>query len=182
MIGMNKGLKTCKLIIEKVKEPILAILAALLISCFIMSHTQVPTESMMPTINPGNHLIVNRLPYYYRDPIRGEIIVFEHEGEHLIKRVIGQPGDCIDIIDGMVYLNGIALDESGYLSEVNVTFPFSQSSIEFPYIVPEGYYFVLGDHRRNSSDSRVFGAIPREMIIAKAGYRILPIQVIGFIK
>ncbi len=179
---MNKDSKKYKLMIEKVKEPILAILAALLISCFMMSHTQVPTESMMSTINPGDHLIVDRLTYYYRDPLRGEIVVFEHEGKHLIKRVIGQPGDCIDIVDGKVYLNGNLLDETTYLNEVGVTYPFSNSTIKFPYIVPEGCYFVLGDNRRNSNDSRVFGAISRNVIIAKAGYRIFPIEEIGMIK
>lgn len=182
MVNMNKGLQTYKLIVEKIKEPTLAILAALLISCFIMSHTQVPTQSMVPTINPGDHLLVNRLSYYYRDPVHGEIIVFEHEGEHLIKRVIGEPGDLIDIVDGKVYVNGSELDESSYLTEMNVTFPFSHSTIDFPYVVPEGSYFVLGDHRRNSSDSRAFGPISRNQIIAKAGYRILPIQGIGSIK
>lgn len=180
---MSKKIMKVKLIIERLKEPILAILAALLISCFMISHTEVPTESMMPTIRPGNHLIVNRLPYYYRDPIKGEIVVFEHENEHLIKRVVAEPGDIIDIIDGIVYLNGSILDESAYLKEKEpVTFAFSKSSIKFPYRVPEGYYFVLGDNRRNSSDSRVFGAIARKDIIAKAGYRIFPIQSIGVIK
>lgn len=182
MVDMNNGNRRIKLVIEKIKEPILAILAALLISCFIISHTQIPTESMLPTIRPGNHLIVNRLPYYYRDPIRNEIIVFEHGTEHLIKRVIGVPGDVIDIIDGRICLNGEILDESNYLEEEGVTFPFSKSPIKFPYTVPDGYYFVLGDNRRNSSDSRVFGPVSREDIIAKAGYRIFPIHSIGIIK
>ncbi|MBE6023640.1 MAG: signal peptidase I [Cellulosilyticum sp.] len=171
-----------KELIEKLKEPILAILAALLISCFIISHTQVPTESMMPMINPGDHLIVNRLPFYYRDPMREEIVVFEQGSKHLIKRVIGVPGDVIDLVDGHVYINGSLLDESDYLEKGQVTFPFSKSSIIFPYTVPEGYYFVLGDNRRNSSDSRVFGPIARTSIIAKAGYRIFPIQSIGMVK
>ena len=179
---MNKGLKMYKLIAERIKELILAFLAALLIISFIITHTQVPTESMMPVINPGDHLIVNRVPYYYRDPVRGEIIVFEHNGEYLIKRVIGEPGDQINILDGSIYINGSLLDETAYLSEQNVTFPFTQSAIEFPYTVPKGCYFVLGDHRRNSSDSRVFGAISRKSIIAKAGYRIFPIDDIGIIK
>ena len=179
---MNKGIMALKMLIERMKEPILAVLAALLISCFIISHTQVPTESMMHTINPGDHLIVNRLPFYYRDPLPGEIVVFEQESEHLIKRIIGQPGDVIDLIDGKIYLNGSILDESMYLDGESVTFPFSKSPIEFPYTVPNGYYFVLGDNRRNSSDSRVFGPVARTSIIAKAGYRIFPIQSIGIVK
>lgn len=182
MVDMNKSIETMKLIIEKIKEPILAILAALLISCFIISHTRVPTESMLPTIKPGDHLIVNRLPYYYRDPLRGEVIVFEYGKDHLIKRVIGVPGDQIEIKNDEVYVNGQALDESNYISEKMKTYLFTGSDIKFPYIVPEGYYFVMGDNRLNSKDSRVFGPIKREMIIAKAGYRIFPIQSIGTIQ
>lgn len=181
MVNMDKTQTNIKVVIEKIKEPILAFLAALLISCFIISHTQVPTESMTPTINPGNHLIVNRLPYYYRDPLRGEVVVFNQGKKHLIKRIIAGPGDTINIVDGTVYLNGSILDETDYLDEENVTFPFSKSPVHFPYTVPEGYYFVLGDNRRNSSDSRVFGPVARTDIIAKAGYRIFPLQSMGSI-
>lgn len=182
MVDMNKGIGTVKLTIEKIKEPMLAILAALLISCFIISHTRVPTESMLPTIKPGDHLIVNRLPYYYRDPVRGEVIVFEYGRDHLIKRVIGVPGDVIEIKDDQVYVNGQVLDESVYLHKNIKTYLFAGSEVSFPYIVPQGYYFVMGDNRLNSKDSRVFGPIERKMIIAKAGYRIFPIQSIGMIQ
>lgn len=173
---------TLKLTIEKIKEPILAILAALLISCFIISHTRVPTESMMPTISPGDHLIVNRLPYYYRNPVAGEIVVFEKDSDHLIKRVIGVPGDIIDIVENVVYVNGKPLDESRYLGKEMKTYLFAGADIDFPYLVPEEYYFVMGDNRLNSKDSRVFGPVARKDIIAKAGYRIFPIQRIGAIK
>lgn len=179
---MNKQMLTLRSLIEKIKEPMLAILAALLISSFIMSHTQVPTESMRPTIRPGDHLIVNRLPYYYRNPERGEIVVFNYEGKNLIKRIIGIPGDTIDMQDGKVYVNGKMLDESIYLGEEHETFTFSKSPIAFPYDVPEGTYFVLGDNRRNSSDSRVIGCISRDSIIAKAGYRIYPIHEVGLVR
>lgn len=179
MVYMNKRLSILRLLIEKIKEPLLAILAALLISSFIMSHTEVPTESMRPTISPGDHLIVNRLPYYYRNPKPGEIVVFDYEGKNLIKRIIGIPGDIVDILDGKVYINGKLLDESVYLGKNHETFTFSKSPIAFPYKVPEGTYFVLGDNRRNSSDSRVIGPISSTSIIAKAGYRIYPIYDVG---
>lgn len=173
---------TLKGTIEKIKEPTLAVLAALLISCFVISHTKVPTGSMSPTIKAGDHLIVNRLPYYYRDPVRGEMIVFEYDTDHLIKRVIGVPGDCVTIQDDEVYINGEPLDESAYLKDEMKTYLFAGSEVIFPYIVPDGYYFVMGDNRINSKDSRVFGPIPRSSIIAKADYRIFPIQSIGVIK
>lgn len=174
--------KYTKGIIEKIKEPVLAVLAAFLISSFIVSHTKVPTSSMMPTINPGDHLIVNRLPYYYRHPKRGEIIVFEKGNERLIKRVIGEPGDVLDIVDGSVYVNGTELDEADYVESVDTTFAFSDSDIIFPYTVPKEYYFVMGDNRKNSMDSRLLGPVSRELIIAKAGLCIFPFNRIRQIK
>lgn len=177
----GKKLRYVQRIIEFIKEPILAILAAILIFCFIISHARVPTESMMPTISPGNHLIVNRFPYYYRDPVRGEVIVFLFNDDYLIKRVIGEPGDIIDIIGDKVYVNGEQLDESAYLAEDINTYIFAGPKVTFPLTVPENMYFVMGDNRINSCDSRVFGPIPREAIVAKAGLRILPINKIGWI-
>lgn len=174
--------KAFKRFIENFKEPILAILAAFLVSSFIVSHARIPTESMVPTIQAGDHLVVNRLPYYHRNPVRGELIVFEHENEHLIKRVIAEPGDIVDIKSGYIYLNGEKLNEAAYVLEEGVTFPFSKSEIELPYTVPSESYFVLGDNRRNSSDSRLFGPIKRENVIAKAGYRIFPFNTIGIVK
>lgn len=177
-----KTLQSIKGIIELIKEPILAFLAAILIICFVISHARVPTESMMPTISPGNHLIVNRLPYYYRDPVRGEVVVFSFDDDYLIKRVIGEPGDKIEIISDKVYVNGKQLDESGYLTQDINTYIFAGAKVTFPLIVPEDMYFVMGDNRINSSDSRVFGPIPREAIVAKAGLRIWPINKIGWIQ
>ncbi len=179
---LNKYTKNIKGLIEFLKEPILAVLTALMISTFIISHTKIPTGSMMFTINPGDHLIVNRLPYYYRDPYPGEIAVFKFKEENLIKRVIGMPDDIIDIIDNNIYVNNKKLDESSYLKNIDSTYEFSHSDIRFPYKVPKGYYFMLGDNRRNSMDSRYFGPIPRESIYAKGGVRIYPFNQVGLVK
>ncbi len=179
---MNKYEGRIRLMLEMIKEPMLAILTALLIASFIISHTRIPTESMQSTIAPGDHLIVNRLPYYYRNPLRGEIAVFIFEGDYLIKRVIGLPGDEIDIINNTLYVNGEAINESSYLQEGIKTYLYSNSVIDFPYKVPDGYYFMLGDNRINSKDSRVFGPIPRASIIAKAGLRIFPLKRIGVVE
>lgn len=179
---LGKKWKRAKVIVETLKEPILAILAAILIGCFIISHTHVPTESMVPTIMPGDHLIVNRYPYYYRDPIRGEIVVFSLDKYNMIKRVIGVPGDTIDIINDQVLINGQLIDETSYLVENKKTYRFTNSVIKFPYTVPKDYYFVMGDNRSNSKDSRAFGAIPRQAIIAKAGFRIWPFNKMGWVR
>ena len=178
---MRKERLHMKSLIEKIKEPVLAVLSALLISSFSISHTKVPTASMMTTINPGDHLIVNRMPYYYRDPMRGEIVVFYFEGKHLIKRIIGVPGDEINIESGKVYVNDQPLQEE-YLDHKENTYLYAGAKIKFPYIVPDGYYFMMGDNRSNSKDSRVFGPIARTQIIAKAGLCIYPFDRIGILK
>lgn len=183
MTKMNKKMEMIKLLIEMIKEPLLAVLVAIiLIPSFIVSNTKVPTESMVPAIYPEDHLIVSRLPYYYRDPLYGEVIVFKYGKDYLIKRVIAGPGDRINIVENEVYLNEKLLDESSYLLDEMKTYLYTRSKIEFPYTVPENSYFVMGDNRLNSKDSRVFGAIHRNNIIAKAEYRIWPIKNIGPIK
>ena len=183
MTKMNKKMEVIKHIIEVIKEPALAVLVAMaLIPSFIISNTKVPTESMMPAIDPGDHLIVSRLPYYYRDPVRGEVVVFKYNNDFLIKRIIGVPGDEIDIRDNRVYINHTPLDETAYLADGIKTYLYTGSKIDFPYIIPNNYYFVMGDNRLNSKDSRVFGAITRDSIIAKAGYRIFPFNEIGEIE
>lgn len=172
-----------KRIIETIKEPVLAVLVAMfLIPSFIISNTKVPTESMMPAINPGDHLIVSRLPYYYRDPVRGEIVVFKYNKDFLIKRIIAVPGDEIDIRENKVYINDELLDEAAYLTESVKTYLYAGSKVDFPYVIPKNHYFVMGDNRLNSKDSRVFGVISRSSIIAKAGYRIFPLSAIGKIE
>lgn len=160
----------------------MAILVVTLFTQFVGSHSVVPTGSMIPTIGIGDHLITNRLPYYYRNPERGEVVVFEHEGEYLVKRVIGLPGDEIDIRENKVWVNGMPIDESHYIYIWDSTWQVVGVGMNYPLIIPEGHYFVLGDNRPESMDSRYFGAVKREMIVAKAMWRIYPIQNIGPIK
>ncbi len=179
--SVMKMINTVKTFIEAIKEPALAILAALMISSFIVSHTMIPTGSMISTIMPNDHLIINRIPYYYRDPIKGEIVVFKQNGENLIKRVIAQAGDEVNIVDGYVYINQIKLDESDYVFEDGHTYMYT-TNIKYPYTIPKGYYFLMGDNRQDSADSRFFGPISRDEICAKAVFRIYPFSRIGIVK
>ncbi|MBP3887570.1 MAG: signal peptidase I [Cellulosilyticum sp.] len=173
--GVKRGL-------EFIKELVLIVLVALLFTIFIISHNKIPTSSMVSTINEGDHVLTTMLPYYYRDPEYGEIVVFKHGDESWVKRVIGKPGDEIDIIDGKVYRNGEMLDESAYLAEGMTSEPFGMDPIEFPYIVPEDHYFLLGDNRMVSQDCRYLGAIAREDIYGKAWIKIYPFNQIGKLK
>lgn len=169
--------------LEFIKELVLIVLVALLFTSFIMSHNKIPTSSMVSTINIGDHVLTNMFPYYYRDPEYGEIVVFHRpNGESWVKRVIGLPGDTIDIINGEVYRNGECLDETAYLDEGVTSEPLGADPLSFPYTVPDGCYFLMGDNRFVSQDSRYIGAIPRKDIYGKAWIKIYPFNEIGILK
>ncbi|OOB77561.1 MAG: signal peptidase I [Epulopiscium sp. Nele67-Bin001] len=146
-----------------IRDIMVAILWALLISQFIVAHTVVPSSSMVPTINVGDHMIINYLPCYYSNPVAGDIIIFRQGNINMVKRVIAVGGDIVDLEDGYVYVNGERLDELDYVREFGVTYP---QSLVFPYKVPEDSYFVMGDNRLNSEDSRTFSSITRSQIFA----------------
>lgn len=128
-----------------------ALVVGLLINRFIIASIHVPTGSMEPTIHVDDRLFGNRLAYINSEPQRGDIVVFpwpDNEEEIYIKRIVGMPGETINIVDGKVYINDSEepLDEP-YLNET----PYGSFG---PYEVPEGCYFMLGDNRNSSSDSR----------------------------
>lgn len=160
------------------KDILIAVIIAIFIRQFVLAHTVIPTGSMIPTIQIDDHVIVNKLSYRFSDPKRGDIIVF-HEGIDLIKRVIGLPGEEIDLRDGKVFINGEPLKED-YLNEPMDT--DIQGVLDFPYKIPEGTYFVMGDNRNVSQDSRYIGPISKDKIFAKAGLRIWPLESLGFLE
>ncbi|MEF9958390.1 MAG: signal peptidase I [Niameybacter sp.] len=169
-------------ILDFSKDLLVALLAALLVIRFVAMHTEVPSGSMIPTIMQKDHLVVSPFTAYGRSPKIGEIVIFYEDGDRLVKRLIATGGDTVDLIDGDVYVNGEAIDESSYVRYEHTTYPFSWSDIEFPYTVPEGSYWMMGDNREESADSRVFGAVEGEKIIAIGGFRIYPFDTIGALK
>lgn len=179
-LNTNKKKDIKREIFEWVRDIGVAVIIALLITRFVVTHTLVPTGSMIPTIQINDHLIINRIPLYFSDPKPGDIVVFHHDKE-LIKRVIGVPGDTLDIKDGQVYINGSPLDEP-YLYEPNSTYSFMMEEIVFPLEIPDQMYFMMGDNRNNSEDSRYFGMINRKEIYAKSGICIWPLSRIGRVK
>lgn len=128
---------------------IAAIVVAFFITTFIISNNTVPTGSMIPTIPEESRIFGNRLAYKFSDPERGDIVIFKYpvdENTYFVKRIIGLPGDTVEIHDGDVIVNGEVLDEP-YINEV--------TEGDFgPYNVPEDSYFMMGDNRNVSSDSR----------------------------
>ncbi|WP_165491832.1 signal peptidase I [Egibacter rhizosphaerae] len=185
--------------------PILVVVAfvlALLLKTFIAQAFYIPSESMVPTLEVGDRVLVNKLAHEFRDPERGEIVVFTQEdggpaapsdgilerlqdtitsgfgvvpeGEKdFIKRIVGMPGETIEMRDGVVYIDGDplpedAIDDGGYLSEPDM--------VDFgPEEVPEGEYFMMGDNRPNSSDSRaLLDTISEENLVGRAFVVIWP--------
>lgn len=149
---------------------------------FVGQRTKVDGSSMEPALTHGDNLIVEKLSYRFNDPERYDIIVFPYqhaEDVYYIKRIIGLPGETVQIIDGYVYINGERLEEH-YGAEVMETGGIAEEVIE----LGEDEYFVLGDNRNHSADSRdpSVGVLTREQLIGRAWVRIYPFDKIGVIK
>lgn len=148
---------------------------------FVGQRTKVDGSSMETTLSDGDNLIVDKISYRFRDPERYDIIVFPYryaENTYYIKRIIGMPGETVQIIDGEVYIDGEVLGEN-YGAEVMVNAGIAADPIE----LGEDEYFVLGDNRNHSSDSRDpnVGVLTREELIGRAWVRIFPFDKAGVI-
>lgn len=147
-----------------------AFIAAYLITHFVIINAYVPTGSMTNTIMENDRLIGSRLSYVFGDPQRGDIIIFKYpddESQNFVKRIIGIPGDVIEISDGKVYINGEEQNEP-YIKEPMDTYE------TLYYIVPENSYFVMGDNRNSSKDSRYWTTtnyVTKDKIIGKAWFK-----------
>ncbi len=156
-----------------------------LVIAFVGQRTEVNGASMEPTLNHMDNLIVDKITYRFRDPERFDIIVFPYqykEKTYFIKRIIGLPGETVQIDEeGRIYINGEVLYET-YGSEV--IRPENIGLAREPITLGEDEYFVLGDNRNNSTDSRMeqVGNIKRDEIIGRAWIRIWPLDSIGILK
>ena len=150
-----------------------AIVLALIINKVFLVNAIIPSGSMEPTIMTGDRIFGNRLAYTNEDPVRGDIVIFKYpddERQLFIKRVIGEPGDVVWIKDGLIYINGS--DEPLDEPYVKVT-PMGDFG---PYTVPEDCYFMMGDNRNNSADSRYWHNtyVHKSKILGKAWVRYYP--------
>lgn len=162
-------------LISYIKIFIIAFIIAFIFTRFVIINARVPTGSMKNTIMEDDKLVGLRLAYLFSEPKRGDIIIFKFpldESQNFIKRVIGVPGDVVQIMNGSVYVNGELLEED-YLLE-----PMISTSENSVYIVPEDCFFVLGDNRNDSQDSRYWekNGVPspyvhKDKILAKALFR-----------
>jgi len=156
---------------------LIAVVVFALLQLTVQSYTVV-MSSMEPNFQQGECIMVNKVSYHSSGPQRGEVIIFNppFESEYpFIKRVIGLPGETVEIKDGKVFINGTSLDEDEYIKErPNYTMTATE--------IPENEYFVLGDNRNNSTDSHTGWTVPRDNIIGKAWFTYWPPSSWGVVK
>ena len=177
----DKKKEILKTVLEYVKVILIGAAIALFLTKVVIINAEVPTGSMKNTINEGDRVIGLRLTYYFDSPKRGDIVIFKcpEQGENYnklyVKRVVGLPGETVEIKAGQVWITTVDGEcfmlEEDYLAEI----PYDYVSINNAvYSVPEGHYFTLGDNRNSSNDSRYWGTVEEDRILAKVMFRYFP--------
>lgn len=165
--------------IELLKFALIAVVIVVPLRLFIAKPFIVSGASMEPTFDTGQYLIVDELSYRFGEPARGDVVIFRYPkdpSQYFIKRVIGLPGETVRIQRGEVSVietngNAVNLDESYIVHKGN--------GGDMQVTLKAGEYFVMGDNRPESSDSRIWGVLPREDIVGRAFVRLLPVQTLG---
>jgi len=190
-------------IIDYIRLILIVVVITTLLNTLLFTFSTVQQRSMEHTLHEGDVLIIEKLSYTIGQPKFGDIVVFVEEEAvaatylkklsvlfqdigskfspetartRLVKRVIGVPGDEVVVKDGQVWINGLVLDEP-YVED-----PTYAKTVEYPLTIPKGYYFVLGDNRDVSKDSRYFGLIAEDHIEGRAVFRLAPFGKFGFIE
>ncbi len=157
---------------EYVEALVVALLLALFIRAFVVQAFRIPSGSMIPTLLVGDQILVDKVAYRFRKPMRGDIVVFKYpqdETRDFIKRVIGMPGETLEVRNRKVYINNTLLDDRGYaFHEFFDNFRMPPRDDYGPVVVPQGKYFVMGDNRENSQDSRFWGFLNEDKIVGRA--------------
>ena len=182
---------TARSVLEWVGVVLGALIVALLVKHFLFAAYYIPSPSMEPTLTDGDRIVVNKLSYRLHEVNRGDVVVFRRampqpDGiNELIKRVIALPGETVEVVDGRVYVDGGLLLEP-YLTARDSTggFALPPGCIGPPdsinrCTVPDDHVFVMGDNRRNSKDSRVFGPVAESGIVGRAFLRVWPLGDLG---
>ncbi|MCK4401288.1 signal peptidase I [bacterium] len=174
--GSSKHRKVLKFIFEYVDSARSASIFALIIVTLIIQTFKIPTGSMIPTLNIGNHIMVNKFVYYFTKPKRGDIIVFVYPvnpKKDFIKRLVGFPGETIQIKDGSVFINKKELRAPQAITE---RYYYNEGMYGEGLIkIPDDAYFVMGDNTKNSKDSRFWGFVPKKNLLGKAFFVYWPL-------
>lgn len=188
-IHMEKQVKEKNELWEWTKALLIAFAIAAVIRYFLFTPIAVDGESMMPTLEDGDRMIVNKIGYKIGEPDRFDIVVFHApEQKNYIKRVIGLPGDTLEYKDDQLYINGEPIEEpyldayKAQITEGTLTEDFSLEDIGVNTEIPEGYVFVMGDNRRYSKDSRHIGLIDQKEIIGNTSLIFWPFSDIKIVK
>jgi signal peptidase I len=172
--------------LDIIETVVIALSIFLIVYLFVMQPHQVNGQSMYPNFENGEYLLTDKISYRFNQPERGDIVVFkapdaaqcpEGAGCDFIKRIVGLPGDSVEITDQGVYVNNSALPEEYIPVDVD-TRPMAYTQ-NGPVSVPQGSYFVMGDNRPHSSDSRAWGPVPFSNIVGKVFFRYWPPAKVG---
>lgn len=177
--GKGAASRLVRGIVEFLVAFALFFLVVVLLRMYVAEPYTIPSRSMVPTIEPGDSVYSEKLSVLPSGfvPTQGQVYTFtspEDSSETLIKRVIAVQGQTVDLIDGYVYVDGVKLDEPYTHGQMSYAMN-NGLGITYPYTVPDGCFWAMGDNRGNSSDSRVFGAVPISNIDGRAAYRYWPI-------
>ncbi len=177
--------KLYAILIDLAETLVIAGAIFVVIYAFLFRPFQVNGQSMYPNYHNGEYILTNLITLRISDIKRGDVVVFNapvDDDKDFVKRIIGEPGDEVMVKAGFVFVNGIRLDESGYLPPDYKTYAGAFISEGQTVVVPEGSYFVLGDNRNFSSDSREWGFVPRDKMIGKSFLVYWPINEFKFVK
>ncbi len=144
---------------------LIAVILAVIIRMFILQPFYIPSGSMEPTLQINDRIIVSKISYRLHEPERGDIVVFKFPRDpsrDFVKRLIAKGGETVEVRNGRLYLNNKLMPEKYLPPGLKMNSDFA------PYRVPEGQYFMMGDNRNNSDDSREWGPLPKDLIIGKA--------------
>ena len=182
--------------LEIVETLVLTLVIYLVIHNFVAQPFEVEQESMIPTVNPGEYVLIDKISPRFNDYERGDIVVFQppegygQGGVPFIKRVIGMPGDVVSLNNGRVFVqqpggSPVGIDEPYVVRSIGggaaPTLPKDAEGTS-SWTVPVDSYFVMGDNRPNSQDSRFFGVVDRELIVGRAWLRYFPLDRMGFVE
>ena len=158
---------------------IIVVVVVILLRQFIVTPIQVVGTSMNPNLIDGELMLLNKITYRFNDIERFDIVVVDHDDDPIIKRVIGLPGEKVEYKDNKLYINGEEIKENFKTNGDTDDYNIIESSHS---TIPKNMYFVVGDNRINSADSRIIGLIDKDMILGKANFVLFPFNKFGNVK